>query len=80
MDKFRVCLVSVLRSLINEKSRADAIKNLINYLATFDENFKDQFNNLHLLKSSIVPENSHTFTGLDPERWKVTLTQIKLPS
>ncbi len=59
--------------LINEKSRGDAIKNLINYLATFDENFKDQFNNLHPLKSSIVPENSHTFTGLDPERWRVTL-------
>ncbi len=62
--------------LINEKTRDKAVKNIIDYLSFFNKDIKGL--NFHPSNSLINPENSHTFTGMDPHRWQKTLNTSQI--
>lgn len=65
-------------NLINEESRVNEIKNLLNYLENFNE-YKGYNNfNKEDLKSFMSPDKSHTFTGLEPDRWKTILSTSQI--
>lgn len=64
--------------LINEETRFSEINNLLNYLENFNENKGYNNFNLEDLKSFMSPEKSHTFTGLEPNRWKTNLSSSQI--
>ena len=65
-------------NLINENSRVDEINNLLNYLETFNNMVDLKNSNTQDLKTFLSPENSHTFSGLKPDRWKTVLSSFQI--
>ena len=65
-------------NLINEDIRVNEINNLLNYLETFDNMIGLKISNTKDLKNFLSPENSHTFSGLEPDRWKTVLSSSQI--
>tara|TARA_B100000989_G_C19439684_1_gene426722 strand:- start:91 stop:915 length:825 start_codon:yes stop_codon:yes gene_type:complete len=65
-------------NLINEDIRVNEINNLLNYLETFDNMIGLKISNTKDLKTFLSPENSHTFSGLEPDRWKTVLSSSQI--
>jgi hypothetical protein len=64
--------------LINEDTRFREINNLFDYLLPFYECIDNKNFNIEDVKGFILPEKSHTYTGLDPDRWKRNLNSTQL--
>ena len=65
-------------NLISEKSRLKEITNLLRYLNSFYENTVNEDLNIEDIKDFVSPEDSHTFSGLNPDRWKTTLNSSQI--
>lgn len=64
--------------LINKETRFSEINNLLNYLSPFFEYIDNKDSSIKDAKGSISPEKSHTFTGLEPDRWKTNLSSSQI--
>tara|TARA_B100001248_G_C27330076_1_gene430955 strand:- start:98 stop:919 length:822 start_codon:yes stop_codon:yes gene_type:complete len=72
-----VCAIR-FENLINEDIRVNEINNLLNYLETFDNMNELKISNIKDLKTFLSPEKSHTFSGLEPDRWKTVLSSSQI--
>ena len=64
--------------IINQETRLNEINNILNYLSSFCNYTDNEYSNIEEKISLISPENSHTYSGLKPDRWKTNLSSSQI--
>lgn len=64
--------------LISSTARYACIGRIVNYLSSYNCDMLSGSNAYENMYNSVNPQMSHTYTGLDPDRWKTFFTKNQL--